>query len=168
MVKSGRNHGEGKGGKTISKNTAKFLFGEDVFSCDMDDFVKKRKHFFQTWRWGRFFVFSNSSSSQTESVSGFAALLTTDKERRIYPLRWEILPACEKRIQKGKDLSLHVLAVFCFVISLSERGPVPDQCSGNRGRPRAFATWKTDMVFQNVIFQLIYHIHRERRKYFRF
>ena len=27
---------------------------------------------------------------------------------------------------------------------------------------------KTDMVFQNVIFQLIYRIRRERRKYFRF
>ena len=48
MVKSGRNHGEGKGGKTISKNTAKFLFGEDVFSCDMDDFVKKTQYTYYT------------------------------------------------------------------------------------------------------------------------
>ena len=57
MVKSGRNHGEGKGGKTISKNTAKFLSREDVFSCDMDDFVKKRKHFFPNLEMGTLFCF---------------------------------------------------------------------------------------------------------------
>ena len=106
MVKSGRNHGEGKGGKTISKNTAKFLFGEDVFSCDMDDFVKKRKHFFQTWRWGRFLFFKFQFIPGGKRLREFAALLTTDKERRIYPLRRELPSSLREKDSKGKGLFL--------------------------------------------------------------
>ena len=64
---------------------------------------RRESTFFQTWRWGRFLFFQIPVHPRRKAFQGFAALLTTDKERRIYLLRRELPSSLREKDSKGKE-----------------------------------------------------------------